>query len=69
MEREKGFELSRRWVNYLKRDAPLPLIALKPFAFPVPSHSAPYRLGPPFGAELGHKWGTRDGGLWAPPFG
>ena len=36
MEREKGFERFRRWVNYSKQDAPLPFIAAEPFAFPIP---------------------------------
>ena len=58
MEREKGFERFRRWVNYSKRDAPLPFIAAEPFAFPVPSRSTWSRPVPAFGAAAGHMWGT-----------
>jgi hypothetical protein len=58
VEREKGFERFRRWVNYSKQDAPLPFIVAEPCAFPVPSRSAWSRSAPAFGAAAGHMWGT-----------
>jgi len=58
MEREKGFERFRRWVNYSKQDAPLPFIAARPFDFPVPSRSRWSRPVPALGAAAGHMWGT-----------
>jgi hypothetical protein len=58
MEREKGFERFRRWVNYSKQDAPLPFIIARPFTFPVPSRSTRSHLVPALGAAAGHMWGT-----------
>jgi hypothetical protein len=58
MEREKGFERFRRTVNYFKQDALLPVIAVEPLAFPVPSRSTWSRSVPALGAAAGHMWGT-----------
>ncbi len=61
MEREKGFERCRRWVNILRQDASLPLNSPSPFAIPVPTRSTRSRPVPAFGAAAGHMWGTGRG--------